>query len=77
MRSEVFLRTRVKTRRARRVECEVGSQDCDCEGEGWVGGLSGEEVRLGPGTQVPTRKYASTTRDAFETVLETAGIGMT
>lgn len=37
----------------------------------WSGG------QAGPGTQVPTRKYASTTRDAFEIILESAGIGMT
>lgn len=75
MKSEVFLRTRVKARRAGRLQCEVGSQDCDCEGVGgrslWSGG------QAGPGTQVPTRKYASTTRDAFEIILETAGMGMT
>lgn len=40
------MRTRVKTRRAGRLECEVGSQDCDCEGEGEVGGPSGVAVRL-------------------------------
>ena len=53
MKSEVFLRTRVKARRAGRLQCEVGSQACDCEGEGWVGDPSGVEVRLGQEPRCP------------------------